>query len=70
MLCIFGNPLLAPALDAGEVGFGEIDGHLGRLSIDIGEVAVRGSWCWWRSGQGCGPGCGVAARTRSCLRDG
>lgn len=42
MLCIFGNPLLAPALDAGEVGFGEIDGHLGRLSIDIGEVAVRG----------------------------
>ena len=42
MLCILGDPLLAPALDAGEVGLGEIDGHPGRLSVDIGEVSVQG----------------------------
>jgi SAM-dependent methyltransferase len=42
MLCILGDPLLAPALDAGEVGLGEIDGHPGRLPVDIGEVAVQG----------------------------
>ena len=42
MLCTLGDPLLAPALDAGEVGLREIDGHPGRLSVDIGEVSVQG----------------------------
>jgi hypothetical protein len=41
MLCTLGDPLLAPALDAGEGGLGEIDGHPGRLSAGIGEVPVQ-----------------------------
>ena len=36
VLCTVGDPLLTPALDAGEVGLGEIEGHPGRLSVDIG----------------------------------
>lgn len=39
--CMIGDLLHAPALDADEVGFGEINGHPGRLSVDIGEVAVQ-----------------------------
>lgn len=42
MLGMLGDPLLTPALDASEVGLGEIDGHAGRLSVDIGEVAAQG----------------------------
>jgi hypothetical protein len=37
MLCTLGDALLTPALDAGEIGLGEIEGHPGRLSIDIGK---------------------------------
>jgi hypothetical protein len=37
MLCTHGDPLLTPALNAGKIGLGEIKGHPGRLSINIGE---------------------------------
>jgi hypothetical protein len=42
MLGMLGDPLLTPALDASEVGLGEVDSHAGRLSVDISEVAVPG----------------------------
>lgn len=51
MLCMLRDLLLTPALDAGEVGLGKINSHLGRLSVDIGEVAGAGTssglWSWW-----------------------
>jgi hypothetical protein len=38
---MLGDPLLTPALNASQVGLGQIDGHAGRLSVDIGEVTVQ-----------------------------
>ena len=42
MLRMLRDPLLTPALDAGEVGLGEINGHPARLLVDIGEVVEQG----------------------------
>jgi hypothetical protein len=38
---MLGDPLLTPVLDTNEVGLGEINGHTGRLSVDIGEIAAQ-----------------------------
>ena len=40
MLCMLRDPLPTPAMDAGQVGIGEINGHPARLSVDIGQVAT------------------------------
>jgi hypothetical protein len=40
MLCTLRDPLLTPAMDAGEVDIGKINGHPARLSVDIGQVTT------------------------------
>jgi hypothetical protein len=42
VLCMLRDPLLTPALDAGEIGLGKINGHPARLSVDIGQVSAQG----------------------------